>query len=123
MIRKSVNEDVSRILQLCRDTDYDSEPFGHILSDRVIVDGEQLIAYGAVKQFTEAVLVLDKSVNVRTKVEALKRLLNAAYFETRKAGLTELHVFTKNDSFADILRKHFGFLKIEGTALVRELNG
>jgi N-acetylglutamate synthase-like GNAT family acetyltransferase len=123
MIRKSINEDVSRILELCRDTDYESDPFRDILSDRVIIDGEKLIAYGAIKRFTEAVLVLDKSKNVRTKIKALKELLNAAYFETRKVGLTELHVFTKNDSFANILRKHFGFLKIEGTALVKELNG
>ncbi len=123
MIRKSINEDVSRILELCRDTDYDSDPFRDILSDRVIVDGEKLIAYGAIKQFSEAVLVLDKSQNARTKVKALKTLLNAAYFETRKAGISELHIFTKNEQFANILRKHFGFLKIEGTALVRELNG
>lgn len=123
MIRKSINEDVSGILELCRDTDYDSDPFRDILSDRVIVDGKKLIAYGAIKRFSEAVLVLDKSKDARTKVKALKTLLNAAYFETRKAGISELHIFTKNDSFANILRKHFGFLKIEGTALVRELNG
>ncbi len=123
MIRKSINEDVSRILELCRDTDYDSDPFRDILSDRVIVDGGQILAYGAVKRFSEAVLVLDKSKSSRKKIEALKNLLNAAYFETRKAGISELHVFTKNDSFANILRKHFGFLKIEGTALVRELDG
>jgi hypothetical protein len=49
--------------------------------------------------------------------------MNAAIFETKKVGVSELHVFTTDDSFANILKKHFNFVNIKGHALVRELNG
>ena len=123
MIRKSELSDVSRILQLCSNREYDADPFRDILSDRVIVNGERLSGYGAVKRFTEAVLVLDKQGSTREKVESLKKLMNAAIFETKKVGVSELHVFTTDDSFANILKKHFNFVNIKGHALVRELNG
>jgi len=123
MIRKSELSDVSGIQQLCKNREYDADPFTDILSDRVIVDGEKLIAYGTVKRFAEAVLVLDKSKSPRKKIESLKKLMNAAVFETRKAGIGELHVFTTDNSFAEILKKHFGFVNIKGQALVRELDG
>lgn len=123
MIRKSINEDVGGILKLCRNREYDADPLRDILSDRVILDGERIKGYGAVKIFAEAFMVLDMSSGTREKVKALKELLNAAVFETKQSGISELHIFTTDDSFANILRKHFKFTNIKGHALVRELNG
>ena len=123
MIRKSIESDVSRIQRLCTGKEYEADCIRDIISDRVIVDDNRITAYGAVKMFAEAVLVLDNSESVRTKIKALRDLMNCAIFETRKAKISELHVFTENDSFAKILKKHFNFVNIKGHALVRELDG
>lgn len=123
MIRKSIESDVSRIQRLCAGKEYEADCIRDIISDRVVDDDSRIIAYGAVKMFAEAVLVLDNSESVRNKIKALRDLMNAAIFETKKARISELHVFTTDDSFVKVLKKHFGFVNIKGHALVRELDG
>jgi hypothetical protein len=123
MIRKSINSDVSNIQRLCTGKNYETDYIRDIISDRVIDDAGRILAYGAVKLFAEAVLVLDDTARFREKVEALRALMEAAIFETKKAKISELHVFTQDEKFADVLRNHFSFVDIKGTCLVRELNG
>lgn len=119
MIRKSLESDVNSILGLCQGKPYDTEIFRNILSDRVVLDRERLLAYGSVKLFAESVLVLSDRESSRQKVEALKSLMAAAVFETKKFGLSELHAFA-HEPFASILEKHFDFKRIPQIGLVKD---
>lgn len=123
MTRKSTESDVSRILRLCGEQKHETDCFRDIISDRVVDADGKISAYGAVKMFAEAVLVLDNSESVRNKIKALRDLMNCAIFETKKAKISELHVFTSDESFANVLKNHFEFETINAHALRRKLDG
>lgn len=120
MIRRSTNSDVDSILGLCEGKSYDTDIFRDILSDRVFIDGGRLTAYGSIKLFAEAVLVLSDKEESRTKIKALRTLMSAAELETRNAKISQLHTFA-HEPFASILEKHFGFERIKQIGLVKDL--
>lgn len=93
----------------------------HIVTQGVIEADGEAIAYGMVKLFAEAIMVLDLNASQRQKVEAMKLLMEAAVAEAKSKGLEQMHVFVKRPSLADILRKHFSFVDCSGDALVCRL--
>jgi hypothetical protein len=79
------------------------------LVEWVAEEDGKVVAYGQVKLFAEAIIILDKSASQRAKVTALKGLLFEAFRGADLAGLEDLHCFVLDPSFATILIKHFGF--------------
>jgi hypothetical protein len=82
-----------------------------------------IIAYGAVKEFKECVISVDLSKNLRDKDEAIKELFAASIYLAGLNGETTLYAFAQ-DSFAALLKKHFGFVEIpEKLLAIKVKNG
>lgn len=86
-------------------------------------DDGGLVAYGQVKLFAEAIMILDKDASRKNKVEALKLLLLEAFRGTDQAGLQEVYCFCKDPEFATLLAKHFSFEIVDepGELLLRKV--
>jgi len=91
--------------------------------DAVVEDQGKIIGYGQVKLFAEAMLFLDKSAPLRSRVNAFRMLILEGFRGTEQAGIQELYAFCADPDFALIMQKHFRFFKADrpGELLVKEL--
>jgi hypothetical protein len=90
-----------------------------------VIEGRtgEVVAYGQVKLFGEAVFILDKDAPKRDKIEALKLLMSEAIRGADSVGLEDLYCFIRDPAFATLISKHFGFEIVEdpGELLLRRL--
>jgi len=117
-------DDVTAIDKIWRDhhsLDFSVPDRQNRIIDTVAVEGDKIIAYGQVKIFAEAMMILDLSQSPRKRIEALKLLMAEAFRGCEQAGVKELYIFAKDPKFATIIARHFGFESIEkGELLLRE---
>lgn len=90
-----------------------------IISEAVIDKDGKPVAYGSLKPFMNADMVID-GLSIREKVSALDLLHRQAITQTVLARFDQLYVFCDED-FADILKKHYGYRDCVGKVLVRDL--
>lgn len=90
--------------------------------DAVVEDGAgKVVAYGQVKLFAEAMLILDLNASQRTKIESIKKLMLEAFRGADMAGIKQMYAFIEDPDFADLIERHFGFSRInKGELLLRE---
>ena len=100
---------------------WDVQLQGPKLVDRIVVDGEAVIAYGVLHSFTEGVQITDPSLSAFKRAKAMDMLLEFALVETQKRGLEQLHAFVKDPKWAASLEKHYGFVKNLNSVLIRNL--
>jgi hypothetical protein len=93
----------------------------HLVTEGVAENESGVIAYGMVKLFCEAIMVLDLDQPDREKISAIRELMSVAIMDSTKLGAEQLHVFVQNPNFAEVLKKHFGFMPCKGEALVLNL--
>jgi hypothetical protein len=84
-----------------------------------VSDGGVIIAAGFIRITSEAILVMNRSVALPQRVEAVRQLIGAGIQESQSLGLTDMHVFT-NGRMARLLRNKYGFVDREN-ALVLNL--
>ena len=93
------------------------------LTDCVTVDdSDNLIAYGQVKLFAEAIFILDLDASRVKKTKALILLMHQALFTAGANNRMDLKAFIKDPDFALLIEKHFDFKRVTdpGELLVRE---
>lgn len=73
------------------------------------VRGPDIIAVGQLIPQVEVLLMGNFKRSKAERVEALKLLMIEAMFQTNKLNIPQLHSFIKDEKFADILQKHWGF--------------
>lgn len=72
-------------------------------------DDGQIIALGALQLIPEAIMVLDHNRPKREQVEALKELDRASILTAKLNCYDEYYAFPDSDSYAGVLKKHFGY--------------
>jgi hypothetical protein len=88
----------------------------------VVSDGNKILGYGQIKDLTEAEMILDLSLPVKTREFVLTELIREAVFSSKKHRNEEhIHSFVTNPRFGSILQKHYGFRECKGKALVKEI--
>lgn len=94
----------------------------NVVTDAVIENsGGKVIAYGQVKLFAEAMLILDKDASQRDKIQAIQLLMLEAFRGTQSAKIHQLYAFIKDPEFATLISRHFGFDIVDkGELLFRE---
>lgn len=116
--------EIDRIWQAHHSDDFSVPDRRNAVIDAV-VEGEngEVIAYGQVKLFAEAIFILDKSASPKDKARALKLLMSEAFRGTYSAGIRDLYAFIQDPDFERLIEKHFDFevLARPGTLLKREL--
>ncbi len=83
---------------------------------------DQIIAYGAVKIFAEAILIMDKEVTKREKAEALMEAMKTAILFARDAGVEILYANSNDENFTRCLERRFKFKRVPGQLLCLDLN-
>lgn len=103
-------ESIDRIWQKHHSSDFSVPDRKNMIAEAVVedVDGN-VVAYGQVKLFAEAMIILDKDASRREKVLALELLLAHAFAGANQARLNQMYAFIKDPDFALLLEKHFGF--------------
>jgi len=86
-------------------------------------DTNKVIAYGVVKLFGEAILILDKDIPKRDKAKALREVMKIAISFSRERYLEYLYLISNSESFSEVLKKKYGFIKCPGELLMLDLEG
>ena len=118
IIRPAYDIDISRILEINKQNDFPIPKFENLLTQAVILENEKIVAFGMVKAFAEAILILDHNQPKRTKILALQNLMLEAIRGSKEHNMTQLHAFIKDAHFEDLMKKHYGFEDCSGKALV-----
>lgn len=80
----------------------------------------EVIGFGVVKLYAEAIAILDLSKPKADRVEALERLLAEAFRACRVQDIDQLHVYVQDAGMERILVRKFDFKPATGVALVKE---
>jgi hypothetical protein len=120
--RLSDVEAIDRIWREHHSNDFSVPNRDNAVIDAVVEnkDGE-VVAYGQVKLFAEAMLILDKNASQREKIQALQLLMLEAFRGTDARGIQQMYCFIKDPQFATLISRHFGFDIVDkGELLFRE---
>lgn len=123
-LRSPTKEDFAKVIDIYRKNySYHFDPFtpNSIIDDAVAVKGDEIIGYGMVKVFAEAVFLANPKTLRIERSKALKALMELAEEKTKKANIRELYTFTSIKPFKNILKEQFGFSEIMSPALVKDL--
>lgn len=121
IIRRAETTDIPTILEINKQNDFPLPKFENLITQALVEDNGKIIAFGMVKAFAEAILILDKTVPNRKKIEALQNLMLEAIRGGRQHNMTQLHAFIKDAKFEQFMKEHYGFEDCSGKAVVMEL--
>lgn len=111
------SSDIVEINRLNKQQDFYLDSLDNCIIDKVIPG----IAYGIVREFAEAVILLDLEKPKVTRVKALAELMKIAIFGVQQKGLHQLHVFVKTEEVAKLLERKFNFKRITDIPMVRDI--
>ena len=94
----------------------------NVIIERLVMEGNQTIAYGVVKQMAEAIILVNPNVPLATRARALADLMLYAEYGTHKAGLQQMHCFTSNEKLARMLERKFNFIRTKDIVLVKNVD-
>ncbi len=90
-------------------------------STLVNTDTGQIIGYGAVKLFAEAIVLLDPDLSHKDKALAIKAAMETAIRYCKDAGLEYLYLISNLDGFTQVLRKRYTAKEVPGSLLMIDL--
>lgn len=121
--RKTRRVDIAEVQRL-NDGEFHFEGGELSVVDGIIYDSfGKTIAFGIVKPMAEAIFITDKTVPRITRAKALKELMRVAIWGTKKANISQLHVFVAEPRLAESLKKYYGFEEVKEIVLVKNLKG
>lgn len=89
----------------------------HTIGNGVISNDSDIVAFGMVRLYPEAIIVIDQDASNRNKGIALKLLFDEAIKACKSRNYKELNATVYNNSYGDLLTKHFGFKDCDGKAM------
>lgn len=89
-----------------------------MILQKTFEDEEGLIGSIMVNRTVEVAAIFNDRSR-RDLIEVMKQIPDLLYRELIPLGYRDIHAFIKNEKFANILVKHFGFEDAKGRALVR----
>lgn len=127
LLRSFSVSDIPRIDEIWRahhSNDFSVPNRRNALIDAVVENEKgEVVAYGQVKIFAEAMFILDKSASRREKIEALQLLMLEAFRGAKLGGIEQMYAFIKDPAFMRLIEKHFHFQVVDypGDLLMREM--
>ncbi len=122
-IRQFKESDIDQLVKI-HDQFYKEEfsfiDFCHSFIDFFVVEeNEKIITAGGIRVLAESVIITDKSYPTKTRVRALRQMLDAQLFACK---FNQLHAFIINEPEWENQLKKIGFKATKGNALVIEVN-
>lgn len=119
-VRQVVKEDWEAVVKLAAQHNFPFPDMRNMLSAVVVVKDDKVIAFAYVKALVEAVFIPDLSS--KKNIVSSLRLVNEKLVEfVKEMNVEQIHLFTKDPEFAEIMKNHFNFDGIEGEGLVLEV--
>jgi len=91
------------------------------LVNRVFVIQNEVCAFGILKLFAELHLNLDPSLSSYMKARIISEGVSLGIEKAIEKNLERVHAIVDDSREIEILKKHFGFVKVDGTLLVKEI--
>lgn len=96
--------------------------FGKFLVAYLVEDNNgNVITGGGINLISEAVIFTDKSKNVNCRTNAIKELLDAGVYFSKKNGYDQIHASITDPNWCNFLENRFGFRPINGRMLVKDV--
>lgn len=122
IVRDVKSEDIQFIERLnSLQSDFKIHNFNNYIIDKLVFEGEAVIAYGIVKRMAEAIVLLDPNIPAITRTKALIELMKYAEMAAKRNDCEQLHVFVKDSRLVSMLENKFGFVKTKDIVLCKGL--
>jgi len=112
--------DLQRVDEIYR-THYENEfclpSLHHTIGSGIISNGDVITAFGMVRLYPEAIIIIDKSLDLQTKVNSLELLYEQAVKVCKHNNFSELNAHTIDSKYSNLLTKRLGFKAIKGNLL------
>lgn len=95
----------------------------YVIKEVAVLD-DKIIGLGAIRLTSEVLTILDLDVARSTRAKAVELLLRTGIYKSQKLGIDEMHAFLTGEithSFADVLRRKYGFEDVHGIPLTLRL--
>lgn len=122
IIRDLQNSDLEKIdiiYKKYHNSDFGIPDISNTISLKVAEKDGQLVAFGMAKLVPELILVLDKSFPLKTKALALKEMIATGLKDC--ISFEQVHAFSPDIEYVELLKKHFNFVEIRDKSLVLNL--
>lgn len=113
-------DDLERINQIYENFFQDQiylPSLNHTIGNGVISNDNDIVAFGMVRLYPEAIIVIDQDASPRNKGIALKLLFDEAIKACKNKNFKELNATVHNNKYGDLLSKHFGFKDCGGKTM------
>src|SRR6266571_7719869 len=123
IVRPLMAEDITKVRSIHeRSSDFPLPDFcdSHYVIKEVAVKNDKIIGVGLLRTTSEAILILDLDEARSDRAQAIEELLRTGIWKCQKIGIDEIHSFLTGEitySFADVLKRKFGFVNCEGIPL------
>ena len=87
----------------------------------IFSENDRVLAYGVLKIFPEAILILDKDCERKQKAQIIRQGLSLAIEESIRLGCDYLYAFSEKPSYSKILRNKYNFKECPGDTLILNL--
>lgn len=124
--RKFMPEDIKGIDDIFKKQhEFGVPSLSNLIINGTLIDDNtgRLVGYGAVKIFTEMVLILDKDLSKKEKAQAVREAMKSAIVMSKDAGVETLYAIANTDKFSKVLRKSYGAKGVPGELLMIDLIG
>lgn len=123
-LRRVLQQDLEEIDRIWRESGH-AEHFGlpslqHTITSAIAEKDGDIIGFGVVKLYAEAVAVLDLKKTKAERCAALEWLLLEAFRACKEQGIEHLHVYVQDAGMERLLVRKFDFKPATGVALVKE---
>ena len=124
IIRELQMSDIPEIDRIYRTQQIGVPSLANTVANRVAINGNdgKVVAYGVVKLFAEAVLIMDQTINKKSKVRAFRELMRLAISTSSERGLEQLYCISNSESFTKILCDKYKFRSCPGDLLLLNLD-
>ena len=123
IIRALSHRDESELIRISNQyrLEFDRSEFeGNFISQFVVLEDDIPVTIFGLRNIAEGVAVTDKTVDVKTRREALIRGFDATSYLVKNSGHNQLHAFVQDMDWHRQLLKH-GFRNTAGRSVVIDL--
>lgn len=120
-LRNVIDSDLDTINELNEQQHFRLSSLNNKLVDKIAIDDNNPVAYGIVKVLAEAVILVNKNVSLFKRAKALQKLLRVAFRACNEENIEQLHVFVRDEHVAQLLEKHYGFVRSSDIVLVKNM--
>ena len=83
----------------------------------VVEDNDRIVTAGGIRLIAESVIVTNKDIPRKVRIDALQAMLQASLFTCARNGYDQLHAFVQDEKWQSVLEK-YNFRPTKGEAMV-----